>query len=66
MSALLSIDSRPRQGPRSEAAARDSCGRARARRREVRGVQELLIAIWDVLGIAEEAYLRSLREAPVS
>lgn len=24
------------------------------------------IAIWDVLGIAEEAYLRSLREAPVS
>ncbi len=24
------------------------------------------IAIWEVLGIAEEAYLRSLREAPVS
>lgn len=24
------------------------------------------IAIWDVLGIAEDAYLRSLREAPVS
>lgn len=23
------------------------------------------IAIWDVLGIAEDAYLRSLREAPV-
>jgi len=24
------------------------------------------IAIWEVLGIAEDAYLRSLREAPVS
>ncbi len=24
------------------------------------------IAIWEVLGIAEETYLRSLREAPVS
>ena len=24
------------------------------------------IAIWEVLGIAEEAYFRSLREAPVS
>ena len=24
------------------------------------------IAIWDILGIAEDAYLRSLREAPVS
>ena len=24
------------------------------------------IAIWDILGIAEDAYLRSLQEAPVS
>lgn len=24
------------------------------------------IAVWEVLGIAEDAYLRSLREAPVS